>query len=295
MNKAVSNQRLAVSDQHEAVEGRREFKPMMFLKFLPLLAPLPEGYAVGMAIWKYLDWHPAIVGVAALIVAGTGFYGVQVANRMSEFNTTLFQDERKQNLQVPTAKAWGVLAVWFIGVVALTIFLETVPMLRTLTPLGLVVVGFAASYLFSLSNILDEHVQLRDQQRIGKSKQIAKEREEKKAERKERQQQAQAMQSLKQAMVQKMSAVQGVQGRRRSTRAEKLPREILLMEWARDPYLTPTEMVGVLKSGHKISVTREAIRQKREAMMREGILALGADGAVVQLLLNSAVEADETP
>lgn len=262
------------------------------LKYLPMLAPLPEGYAVGVAIWQHLNWHPAIVVIAALIVAGTGFYGVQVANRMSEFNASLFREEVKENLRVPTGKAWAVLGVWFAGVIALTVFLETVPILRTLTPVGLVVVGFAASFLFSLSNIVDEHIQARDKMRIDRKEAKEREREEAKVERKERQRRAQELQTVKQAITQKLSTLQGAQGRRRGTRTEKLPRELLLTEWAHDPYLTPTQMAAVLKETHQISVTREAIRQKREAMIKERIIEIAQDGAVVLLVVSSAATAE---
>lgn len=264
------------------------------LQYLPLLAPLPEGYAVTLAILREMqDWHPVFAVLSGLIVAGTGFYGVQVMNRMAEFNATLFQDEIKLKMRVPTWKAWGVLAVWFSGVTGLTVFLDTVPVLKTLTPLGLVIIGFSASFLFSLSNILTTHEQERDKYRVTISNQKEIVRNEKKQARKDAQAKAQELAKIKQAMTSKLSAVQGAQGHRAAHKKEKLPRESLLMEWAQNPYLTPTEMVEVLwKDGKGVKVTRQAISQKRDALVKEGIIALGPDGAVNLLLSSSAADVE---
>lgn len=264
------------------------------LQYLPLLAPLPEGYAVTLAILREMrDWHPVFAVLSGLIVAGTGFYGVQVMNRMAEFNATLFQDEIKLKMRVPTWKAGIILAVWFTGVVGLTVFLDTVPILTILTPVGIVVVGFSASFLFSLSNILSTHEQERDKYRVTISNQKEIARNEKKQARQKEQAEAQERAKIKQALTSKLSMVQDAQGHRSAHKKEKLPRELLLMEWAQNPYLTPTEMVDVLwKEGKGVKVTREAIRQKREKLIKEGIISLGPDGAVNLLLSSSAADVE---
>lgn len=271
------------------------------LKYLPLLAPLPEGYAVGLAIYRELNWHISIVVIAAIVVAGTGFWGVQVYNKMSEFNATNTRDEKKdREFIAPTWKAIIVLAIWFIGVAALTVLLDIYPLLRALTPLGLVVIGFSAAYLFSLSNIQGEREQARAMYRIDKLNAKQSARNLKDQERKDKKERAQALATLRQQVSKRLNTPQYVQGgegtlgttqiaapraRSRSKSGSKLSAEILLVNWAINPYLTDTEMVTALwEDGRGIEVSRQAVGQRRKHMIAAGIIRQDPDGRVVELI-----------
>jgi ribosomal protein L9 len=273
------------------------------LKWLPLLAPLPEGYAVGLAIARELSWWMPFVVISALVVALTGFYGVYVRTQMSEFNHTLKKDEIKEVGKVQTWKADVVLAVWFAGVVMITVFLDTVPTLATLTPVALVVIGFGSNYLYALSNILATHEEARDAYRVTKRqedvdarKRKEDERKEAQAERKAEKVKAQQMAILKQAIAQKINAAQDGKHPKRSIKTgSKLSDEMLLLEWAGSPYLTPAEMVGVLwDEGRGIKVSRQAISQRRDKMVERGLIVIEPDGRIVQPI-TSMVMMPEVP
>lgn len=258
-----------------------------FLKYLPLLAPIPEGYAVGLAIARELHWTPVIVWIASIIVAGTGFWGVQVYNRMSEFNGTLSRDEQR-DFHAPTRSTLVVLGIWFVGVAALTVLLDIYPILRALTPLGLVVIGFSAAYLFSLSNIQAEREQARAMYRIDKSKEKEAARNLRQQERKDRKERAQALATIRQqvsARVNTMQAPQGTPRPRRGKSGSKLSEEMLLFHWAINPYLTDSEMVVALwDEGSGVEVSRQAVGQRRAVMVRRGIIRQDPDGRVVELI-----------
>lgn len=264
------------------------------LKYLPLLAPIPEGYAVGLAIARELNWHWSIVIIASIIVAGTGFWGVQVYNRMSEFNATLSRDEKKE-FRAPNRNALIVLAIWFIGVASLTVLLDIYPILRALTPLGLVVIGFSAAYLFSLSNIQGEREQARTDYRVGKRKDKEDARNLRQKERKDKKERAQVMETIRQQVSARVNTSQGLQGVPRSRRAKsgsKLSDETLLFYWAINPYLTDSEMAARLakspkdpdEPGEGIVVSRQAIGQRRAAMVKRGVIRQDSDGRVVEMI-----------
>lgn len=269
------------------------------LKYLPLLAPIPEGYAVGLAIARELEWHWSIVVIASVIVAGTGFWGVQVYNRMSEFNATLSKDEIKEGLRAPNRNTLIVLGIWFIGVAALTVLLDIYPILRALTPLGLVVIGFSAAYLFSLSNIQSEREQARASYRVDKRKEKEDARNLKQKERKEKKEHAQVLATIRQQISARTNAAQVSQGSsvevvtpRRAKSGSKLSDETLLFYWAVNPYLTDSEMAARLarstkdpdEPGEGITVSRQAIGQRRAAMIKRGIIRQDPDGRVVELI-----------
>jgi hypothetical protein len=261
------------------------------LKWLPLLAPLPEGYAVYLAIGRELTWHPFFTFIAGVVVALTGFYGVFVRTAMSEFNATLKKAEIPEVGRVQTWKADVVLGVWFAGVVMITVFLDTMPTLKTLTPVALVVIGFGSNYLYAMSNILHEHEQARDEYRVTKRKDLElarnqkeEERQDAKAARKAEKVKAQELATLRQEIAQKLHQTQGGKSPLRAPKeGAKLSDEILLLEWMRDPYLTPTQMSRVLwDEGQGIKVTRQAISQRREQMIARGLIVLDSSGQVVQ-------------
>lgn len=61
--------------------------------------------------------------------------------------------------------------------------------------------------------------------------------------------------------------------------------EILLVNWAINPYLTDTEMVTALwEDGRGIEVSRQAVGQRRKHMIAAGIIRQDPDGRVVELI-----------
>lgn len=146
-------------------------------KVLSLLVPVPEGYAVGIAIWRVLNWDIRIVVVSSIIVALTGFLAIDITNRMSEFNDTLSEEEKNLKMQAPTWRGLVVLAIWFAGVTLLTVFLEVVPGLATWTPLGLVVVGSSAAWLRSINKGQDAREESRELFRAERKQESSKQEE----------------------------------------------------------------------------------------------------------------------
>lgn len=252
------------------------------LKYIFLLSPIPEGYAVGLAIQKELGWTPLVVWISAVVIASTGFWGILVFNRMSEFNASLFGDERKLKYSAPTWKAGAVLGIWFAGVVGLTVFLKTSPVLRDWAPPAIVVIGACGAYLFSLSNEQESREQEKSRYRVTKANEKEDARKARKAERKIEQQRAQELETIRQKI---RASTQEGEGIRRGKTGSKLSDEMLLLEWAIDPYLTNTEMARVLmKKGIVAHVTRQAVGQRRDTMIRKGLIVQNPDGRVVEYL-----------
>lgn len=256
------------------------------LKYIPLLAPLPEGYSVGLAIHRELGWNIYIVWIAAAVVALTGFWGVQIFNRMSEYNALLFGDEKKLKLMAPTWKAGLVLLIWFSGVVMITVFLETSPALKAWTPVALVVIGGSAAYLYSLSNVQQAREEAMGKHRVTKDKEREDARNEAKDARKIRQQNTQALATIQQKI---NASAQGAAGKTRTKSGSKLSDAALLFEWSKNPYLTDTEMVVVFgkpasQGGHDIEVSRQAVAQRRLKMIEKGLIVQNNDGRIVQYL-----------
>lgn len=259
-----------------------------FLRYLPLLAPIPEGWAVGLAIQRELGWWMPIVVISALIVAGTGFWGVQVFNRMNDFNATLRADERTQKMSVPTWKAGVILGVWFAGVTLLTVFLDLVPLLKLLTPLGLVVVGFSAAYLFSLSNLCATREEERMAYRHRKESERMASRNRTQEEKKQKKAQAQQLAIVNQKI---RSTLQERGIRKRQKSGGKLDDATLLLYWTRDPYLTSHDMVEALVGDGVVEkISRQAIDQRKKKMIERGLIVENPDGRIVEYINSGAGE-----
>lgn len=246
--------------------------------YITFLGPLVESYAVFRAMDAEMDWNPVFVYIAAALVALTGFWGVQVMNAMAEFNATMRAGEKQFKWNLPTWKAIVVLGIWFTGVTLLTVFLDVSPAMKEWTPLGLVVIGFSASYLFSLSNLHATNVEEREahRQSVQKNKQDA--AEEKKAERKARKERAQVVASKKQEVTQLMKE-KGVALQPKGN--GKISDELLLVYWEMDPTLTPTAMAKrLVEDGAVNKITRQAISGRLDGMVKRGLVVV-QDGRVV--------------
>lgn len=255
------------------------------IQYLPLLAPLPEGYAVYLAM-EIMQWDEVFRVIAAVIVAGTGFWGVQVMNAMAEYNATLRRGEYKEVGVLPTWKAMVVLGVWFVGVTLLTVFLDVFPALQTWTPLGLVVVGFSAAYLFNLSNLHET----REQERVAYRQKVERKKEaddqEKKVERKERKEKQQAIANKKQEIAARMDKL----GTRLQVKGgSKLSDATLLLYWSEDPTLNSEGMAKkLMEDGIVDKISRQAIDQRTKKMIEKGLIIKTASGEVRERIFEDA-------
>lgn len=246
---------------------------------LPLLAPIPEAYAVYLAIDRELGWDPIFTVISAVIVAGTGFWAVQVRSSMDEFNATLFGDEIKQKMELPTHKATRVLGIWFIGVTALTVFLDLFPILVKLTPLGLVVIGFSSAYIFSLSNLHASRVKERDAYRETKLKKRETTRNEVKARSQARKKKAQELATIEKT-IRKTGKTPQRKGR------GKLSDAMLLAAWRHEPYMDNQQVADwLIAEGHVGSVSRQAVGNRKAKMVEAGLIVVSDDGRVVEYAL----------
>jgi len=243
---------------------------------LPLLAPIPEAYAIFLSIDKELGWDKPIIVIASLIVAGTGFWGVQVRNNFDEFNATLKAAEINQKMELPTHKATWVLVVWFVGVTLLTVFLDLWPILLKLTPLGLVVIGFSAAYLFSLSNLYESRVKERDAHREAKEKK----REDTRAESKARSQ-AEKKQAQELAIIEKTIRASGKASKRPAK--GKMSDAMLLMAYRSDPFMDNQQVADwLVEKGHVDSISRQAIGPRKKKLVESGVILVTDEGRVVE-------------
>lgn len=256
-----------------------------YIRYLPLLAPLPEGYAVFLAM-GVLNWNPVFQVISAVIVAGTGFWGVQVMNNMAEFNATLKKKEQSEFKRLPTWKAVLILAVWFTGVVLLTVFLDVSPTLQTWTPIAIVVIGFSAAYLYNLSNLHATNASELTAYRQKEAKKKEDNATETKNKRKERQARRQEIATKKQEISARLQG-KGVAVQEKS--GSKLTDAMLLLEWSINPALTPTQMAKkLIDDGTVDSVTRQAIEGRLKNMIKKGLVIRTHDGLVREVIFEDS-------
>lgn len=256
-----------------------------YIKYLPMLAPIPEGYAVFLAT-EIMDWNPIIRGVAAVIVAGTGFWGVQVMNNMSEFNAGLRKKEQAEFNRLPTWKAIIILAVWFVGVILLTVFLDVYPVLQDWAPVGIVVIGFSAAFLFNLSNLYATSLEELTAYRQNSAKIKQEKDADRQSERKERKAHRQAIATKKQEIAARLQDG-GVERKQKS--GAKLSDAMLLLEWSIDPTLTPTEMAKKLVADGTVDkVSRQAIDGRLKSMIEKGLVMKTKDGRVLEVIFEDS-------
>lgn len=242
------------------------------LRYVPAVAPVPEGYALYLSITKELQWNPVIAGVSALIVAATGFFSIALANQMSEFNSGLFMDEKKQNFKAPTWKPVVVAVIWFVCVVIITVFLDVYPALKAWTPVALVGIGtFCASWITSLHyehasrrKILDKTRTRKKQEHADTKQAKAKARQKEQAEESKKASQMQARRQ-EEAKVRQAIAASGKLESLRNT--GKVQIESLLLDWWNQP------RIGDEKLAKKYAVSRQAIQERRAALVGLGVIS----------------------
>lgn len=248
---------------------------------IPLLGVALESYVIGLALDREMPWHILAVIGWSLLVAGTGFFAVQTWNIMTEHNSRLSASEKKE-FESPSGKALRVLAVWFGGVVVLTVFLDTYPLLKTLTPVGLVVIGFSASYLFSVSNLHAERVQAYDAYKQKKARDKEDADRKKEAEKKAAKEQAAILANKRKDVEQALKA-KGIKVQ--TKRGAKISNELLLLKWAMYPTLTAGEMAKqLMDDGDVEKITRQAVAGRLKDMVKKKMVVIEEPYRVVEVL-----------
>jgi len=266
------------------------------IRYVLLLTPVPEGYAIYLAM-EVMNWHPFFRVVAAVIVASAGFWGVMIMNDLSEYNATLHKGEDKEIGTLPTWKAMMVLGVWFSGVTILTVFLDVFPVLQVWAPLGIVVVGFSAAFLASLRNLHETRTQEREAYRQKLENKKEEDAAEKKAERKERkeleQRERKERKEREQAIAKKKQEIgarmeqSGI--RKQGKNGGKLNDATLLLYWSMDPTLTSGQMRNrLIEDGVVDDVSRQAIDQRTKKMIEKGLIIKTASGEVREVIFETA-------
>jgi len=207
---------------------------------------------------------------------------------MAEFNATLKKNEDKEIGSLPTWKSMIVLAIWFLGVTLLTVFLDVLPVLQTWTPLGLVVVGFSAAYLFSLSNLHETRTQERVAYRQKQERKKEEGANERKAERKEKKERQQAIATKRQEINARMAKIgTRVQGKG----SGKLNDATLLLYWSDDPTLTSEGMAAKLIEDRIVEkISRQAIDQRKKKMIEKGLIFVTEAGEVRERIFEDTPE-----
>jgi hypothetical protein len=100
-------------------------------------------------------------------------------------------------------------------------------------------------------------------------------------ERKDRKEQDKELASMKQAIATRM---QETGTRKIEKSGSKLSDELLLLNWAWNPKLTPTEMSKHLWLKNKIKVSRQAISQRLDKLIEQGLVVKTDDGRVVEVI-----------
>lgn len=274
-------------------------------RLLSFLVPVPEGYAVYLSVSGSLGWDLIPSAISASIVALTGFFAIDVTNRMSEHNDILKPDEKK--FKAPTWRGILVLIIWFAGVTMITVFLEVAPFLKIWTPLALVLIGSSAAWLRSIdrgqavreselhaersrqASIESQHEQellkieeqrtaallqedIADRQLARKLRQ--EKESEKKAARKDKQVVGKRVATIRQAIASRQQAPASDSGGSvavQKIREGKINTEKLIMAYTENPTASSTALAVMF------GVERQAIEQKRNKLAVQGLIQLVKD------------------
>ena len=139
----------------------------------PWLAPLPSAFFVWRAGVTHLAMPPWVALVSAGIIELLGLAATAQALTIYEYNTT----RRKSDQGAPLALAIALIAVYFFGVLALTVALEVVPQLVTVAPalfpiLSLAGVGVLALRLDHRRRLADIESDAQERREARKAAQV---------------------------------------------------------------------------------------------------------------------------
>lgn len=145
------------------------------LQYLPLLAPVPTAWMVGVATTDVMHFPLPVAITSALVIEGLGFVAINTAIQMRDFNHHLNVTEQK--FVMPVGQAYFATGLYMLVALVMTVLLHVFPLLVTYAPIPFVLMAVAGAWLYSLRADFAVKVQEREQGR-AKAKQA---RDEKKA------------------------------------------------------------------------------------------------------------------
>lgn len=252
-----------------------------FLRYFPLLSPVPTAWSVGRASYMVLHYPLPVAIVNALIIEGLGFLAVNTAMQMREFNKRLTSAEK--HLVVPVGQAYMATLLYILTASVMTVFVEINPTLAIYAPLPFIFMSAAGAWLYALRRDFEAKVKECDDAR---SKTKA-EKEKVKAEKLELRKQGQNKPTLqvagKGSKLQGASSKHGVQVA--GARADKLQVQVaskrdkqpvqddaLLAYWRVNPKASNGDVAK------HFDVTTQAIQQRRQKLIKNGVIGMNADG-----------------
>lgn len=119
------------------------------LRWLPLFGPIPIAWTVYDAACTLLGWPLLVAVAAAVFVEGMGFSSINLAVRMRQFNTRLWEKE-KTKYMAPTYYAIGAVALYAFTALLLAVLLDVIPTLRVWAPTSFILMSITGGFLWSL-------------------------------------------------------------------------------------------------------------------------------------------------
>jgi hypothetical protein len=244
------------------------------LQYLPLLAPVPTAWMVGVATATVLHFPLPIAIVSSLIIEGLGFVAVNTAMQMRDFNQRLSATEKTQKMQVPVAQAYAATALYIVVALAMTVMLHVFPQMVVYAPVPFIIMGVAGAWMYALRADFAAKVQERDTGRAQAKQTRADKKQASKAV---------AGASTDKQGVQVARKLQ-VQGRQVARKADKLQvqaskqpvqDEALLVIWRDKPKASDRQVA------EQFGTSRQAIQQRREKMVKQGAIRMGNDGVEI--------------
>ncbi|MBU0493892.1 MAG: helix-turn-helix domain-containing protein [Chloroflexi bacterium] len=144
-------------------------------RIAPWLAPLPTAYLVGRATVEHLHW-PDLVGIiAAAIVESLGLATTVTALELREYNAS----KRKSDPGAPFGLAAGLVVVYLVVALALTVVLDTVPELARYAPAifpllslaGMIILALRADHVRRLNGIAENKAAAREERAARRQQQ----------------------------------------------------------------------------------------------------------------------------
>jgi hypothetical protein len=263
-------------------EGKKRIKPVnLIMKAIPALAPVPAMWSVYAAAADKLRWPVPVAGAAALAVEGLGFASVNLAERMYTHNKGLRMDERAQKLVAPTSKAIAATLFYLVVVVAMIILVDIAPGATIYLPLAFPFLGVTGAAVWAMSTEQDEREQQVQAWRLKKGETRKQGAQVAGASSKQDQQ---AGDKLHASKIRKGDKLQ-VQGKKLAGASSKQNQQVagkqpvqdesLLAHWSDNPQASDGKVAA------HFGTSRQAIQQRREKLIRQGEIRMGAQGVEI--------------
>lgn len=149
------------------VSGLENLLTRLFVRLVPLCAPIPTAWLLYMAAVNNLGWSNGVAFAGALVVEGLGFSAVSVALTLYQYN----QSKRKTDPAGPLWLALLAVSVYFVSALALTVFTKISPGLAAYAAAVFPVITLTGALTWALHVDHDLRLQAIDEQkRKGKRK-----------------------------------------------------------------------------------------------------------------------------